>query len=676
MTNISKQLKKVNIDSLNNDLSKQVSLKFKKFNSENTAPDIFNEDDYVFDIETAKHFNFSLSSNDSNFIDDSVFEQCIHINFIKDKPYYIYPTGTIIQECGWTSELQLEYNFENGIKSPEKEEEKTSIEYKYGLEVQADENIRIIQTEKDSKVFQWVGNHWSLMTEQQGRTKSLNWLSNGFKQFASSKMASSCHETLKIKANHMPINTSETIIPLKNTWLKVVNGSEFDIISANKNIDIRYVINTRLNIKPGQRKYVPGTVPSNSKFHKYINSALPKKPIQQLVQEYCGYTLLNDNRFQKALVMEGEGANGKSVLIELMTHVHQNARSIRLDKLENFGLTPLLDASLVISAEAPKKNLNENELKSAISGDLMTIEGKGKDLISHKPTAKWLIACNTFPHIDDKTNGLLRRLIIVPFETVFSEKEQIKDLDKQIIKEELDIVLNWCLEGLQRLLKRGNFEIPEEIVNVKQKKQEESDTVRRFSKEYGVAMDINFKMTKQEIYDHYRDYSENEGTLACGQEEFWKRMRRIFPSIEEKRKVIAGQGKHQQRVVNLQIHVYEPTDPTPTRNKEITPELESLFRQWKAQEEAKINSIAPSDTNTSLDEDEAIQDTYEQQEEEMRAKQETRIKIKIKKADDLLHKPEPKPTKTWELDGVIYKFKPAYLKALEVKNNQLQFKGE
>jgi putative DNA primase/helicase len=667
MTTIKKQIKEVNI---NRDFYLEVAKNLSSINQSSRFTDVFNEDDYIFEEDTAKHCNFDIKVFVKSFEFDgeaeAEWENSIHVQ--SNNVFYYYSTELAISEYGWTPELQTDYNIENNIQAPETEEEKTSIEYKYGLEVQKDERIRILPTEKDSKVFQWVGNHWSLMTEQQGRTKAIDWLTGGFKQFATSKMASSCHETLKLKANKMPAETKETIIPLQNVWLKVGANNEFKIVPPNKETNITYVISTRLNVKPGQTVYTPSKVPASSKFYKYLTSVLPKTQILDLVQEYCGYTLLNDNRFQKAMVMEGDGANGKSVLIEIIRQLHQNARSIRLNQLESFGLTPLLDASLVISAETPKKKISEDELKSAISGDLMTIEGKGKDLISHKPKAKWIISCNTFPHIDDKTNGVLRRLIIVPFQQTFDEKDQIKNLEQILIDEELEIILNWCLEGLQRLLKRNNFQIPEEISNLKKRKQEESDPVRRFANEFGIVVDThNFTMTKQEIYDDYRTYSDNEGVLSCGQEEFWKRMKRVFPTMQETRKVLPGKGKTPHRMVDLKMGEYEPSDPSTssTASTTMTPELEALFRQWQAQEQAKGKPQLSAITERTP-EGEALYQAHLAG--EVKAKEEIRIQTLIKKQEEIIHKPEPKESQTWTLDGIEYKFKPSYLKALSEKN--------
>lgn len=480
------------------------------------------------------------------------------------------------------------------VQEEEKKQPSISTEYKYGLLVRNDENIKKLNTESDSKVFVWARNHWKLLSEQEGKTMAFNWLSGSHKHLATAKMASSCHQTLKLVVGNMPKETNDTIIPLQNKWLRVNDSNEFEVIEPNKQLNIKYVINTNIKTSDVQKTYKPLSVPADSKFMTYLNTALPKKDIQQLVQEYCGYTLLNDNRFQKAMVMEGEGANGKSVLLEIMRSLHQNTRSIRIDNMANFGLTPLLDASLVISAETPKKKIHENELKSAISGDLMTIESKNKDLISHKPKAKWLIACNTFPHIDDKTDGVLRRLIIVPFERTFQAHEQIKNLDQILINEELHHILNWCLEGLQRLLKRGDFLIPDEIAKVKKTKQEESDHVRRFTREYGFAYDNEKLMSKQEIYDEYRDYTEQEGSPSCSQEEFWKRMKRVFPRMEESRKVLPGQGKRQHRMVNLKTGCYD--NPTPPTKR--TPELEAMFKEWLEEELAKQEAeVAPQPEN-------------------------------------------------------------------------------
>lgn len=56
-----------------------------------------------------------------------------------------------------------------------------------------------------------------------------------------------------------------------------------------------------------------------------------------LMQEFIGYSLIPDTRFEKALLMLGEGANGKSTLIKVWEQLigRENISSVTLSGLQN-----------------------------------------------------------------------------------------------------------------------------------------------------------------------------------------------------------------------------------------------------------------------------------------------------------------------------------------------------
>jgi phage/plasmid-associated DNA primase len=92
-----------------------------------------------------------------------------------------------------------------------------------------------------------------------------------------------------------------------------------------------------------------------------------------------------------------------------------------------------------------------------------------KAIISGEPMEARLLYCNNFtahnipllmananklPAIKDWSNGMRRRLVIIPFDVVIPENEQQKDLASQLAKEYSGII-NWVFEGRQRFIKNG-----------------------------------------------------------------------------------------------------------------------------------------------------------------------------------------------------------------------------
>jgi putative DNA primase/helicase len=128
-----------------------------------------------------------------------------------------------------------------------------------------------------------------------------------------------------------------------------------------------------------------------------------------LVQQYVGYTLIGDTRFQVAQWWFGSGANGKGFLARIVAALHRKVAAASIDDLGGFGSENLIDASLITVDETPKR-VDEQRLKTAISGDDLPINRKYLQPVTVKLRGKWLLRGNDKPALSDQTDGVWRRL--------------------------------------------------------------------------------------------------------------------------------------------------------------------------------------------------------------------------------------------------------------------------
>ena len=362
-----------------------------------------------------------------------------------------------------------------------------------------------IARDEECFMHQWVGNHWKRASNLDGKQMALGWLEEKFPDKANAKNAYSCYETAKIgllnKRKFPERKKNEIYIPLKDYWIMLNNDGKCYLIEPSKNIGITHQINATIGkltkkvvddygneVSVEQSvvlgldnfgdmihlEYIPKDLPENSIWKKFLDDSQPNILNQNILQEYTGYTLLPDTRYQKAIVNVGNGSNGKGVYTEVVSYLHENVIAVLMDSLAKFGLSQLPDASLATVSETPKKNINEEMLKQLISGDRVVIEIKRMSQFTLKPFAKWIISCNAFPRIQDETDGVWRRFIIIPWDKQFLEKDKVLNLDQKIIENEMGIVLDWALQGLQRLLARGengDSEVPEHLKLSKTKRK-------------------------------------------------------------------------------------------------------------------------------------------------------------------------------------------------------------
>lgn len=248
--------------------------------------------------------------------------------------------------------------------------------------------------------------------------------------------------------------------------------------------------------------------------------------------------MIADARHQRAQIWIGNGANGKGVLANIIQRLHAKTASVNLDSLEGFSLAQLLDASLVYCDEAPERKLNQNLLKSLIAGEAVSINQKFKDVVTKNILAKWLILTNQIPGVSDQSEGFWRRFDIVPFPVHIPESERDPMLAEDIIRDELDGVLRWVLDGLVRLLARGQFDstLPAPMEQAKVLARIQTSSVRAWIVNNGVVCEPAIATSKDAMYHHYQSWCRVNGMAAESSIMFWRTLRNIFSDFKEVRK--------------------------------------------------------------------------------------------------------------------------------------------
>lgn len=438
-----------------------------------------------------------------------------------------------------------------GVKAKPK---KQSIEMSYSQYLNRSGNYCAMDNGESVASYVWESSHWGRFTDTTGKRMALNWLQANEPQKASHTTACSLHNTSVLAMPLLPPEPTHTVVPMRNVWLTVSEDGQFTIKRADKTWGVKYVIDADLPLDGKREKmpYQPKPLPEESLFHQFLSVSLPDEDVRALVQEYCGYTLLNDVRHQVAQIWVGDGRNGKSVLLKIIQKLHAKVGSLQLDKLDGFGLTSLVDSSLIVCSEAPKRGINEQVFKQIISGDPISVEYKFKDSFTYSPRGKFLIACNRFPHITDDSNGVWRRLQIIKWDVNLTDEQEIPNIDEMIISKELQLVVDWCLEGLSRLLVRGDFAEPESVLHRKKAEKVNSNNVLAFVEDHGLDVDpIGRSTYKHLIYERYEEYCHSHGLSPFQGNEFWKRVLQKFPEMKEKKKPDSKGAR--LRAVNLTL---------------------------------------------------------------------------------------------------------------------------
>lgn len=281
-------------------------------------------------------------------------------------------------------------------------------------------------------------------------------------------------------------------------------------------------------------KFIPEVEPKM--WLNFLNTSLPdKEDEKKTIQEMSGYTLSNDNSRQKGFISYGAGATGQSTMQEVLAFLigEENITNLSIQDIEHDAFAPamLFGKKANMNPDLPKKALGESSrIKKIIRGEKLYVQKKGKDGYSMRPTVKLWNGCNQIPTTADQSDGFFRSWIVVMFEEQFLEGDprRIEDLANKISssEEEMSGILNWCVDGYNRLEENNRFSKCFTIQEVKDFWLENSDTVSSFYKKV-IKMESTGKILKQHVYDNYVEYCEKMNKPAEEQNIFFGKLKNV-----------------------------------------------------------------------------------------------------------------------------------------------------
>ncbi|WP_143016596.1 DNA primase family protein [Paraburkholderia phenazinium] len=335
----------------------------------------------------------------------------------------------------------------------------------------------------------------------------------------------------------LPVHAAKAgvLVPLKDGVLEVLRSGIVKAHKPQKSFGVTHAINATIDWTRVGNDGVYSLLPlkSDSRFGRFLEQVQPNPAMRDYLAECFGSTLSTMN-VQKAIILEGSGANGKSLCLQVLSAFHANPVAFDLSKLDGeFNTEPLVHATLITVSEAPprKRPINENLFKAWVARDPVSVNRKNRVPLTIKPRASWVLAMNEAMGFSDMSHGFLRRIANVPFSQTIRAEDQIPDLDRLITEsaEEMAIALDWLLSGLIALTKRGRFmsddEQPEEVRTHKVSLRKSNDTALDWA-EIVDADQANEWADKVVVYNAYRDFCAESGRHAVEANEFWKRLRR------------------------------------------------------------------------------------------------------------------------------------------------------
>jgi putative DNA primase/helicase len=258
-----------------------------------------------------------------------------------------------------------------------------------------------------------------------------------------------------------------------------------------------------------------------------------------LLQEWFGYCLTPDTSRQKFMLFEGAAGSGKGTIKEVLVQMlgERNCSFVRLEMFsDKFQMRETVGKLINVVDETDKiERMHEGIFKTYVGEGLFFFDVKHKDGFQARPTARLLILSNDRLPITDRSQGMWRRMLVLPFKKSFTDKEDTQLLNK--LRSELPGIFNWALQGLARLRQQDKFTSPKVSEAEKEAYKLECNPAKAFlldTFEVGVAKGDPDNIG-QVIYQAYREYCDQSGNKhPLSLIKFNKEVRAVFPGAELK----------------------------------------------------------------------------------------------------------------------------------------------
>lgn len=254
----------------------------------------------------------------------------------------------------------------------------------------------------------------------------------------------------------------------------------------------------------------------------------------EYLQKMSGRFLTGDTSEEEFYIFFGATTrNGKSTITELLlyllgdyaTTISPESLAIKVNKDSRTAspdIAKLAGTRFVVASELPRRMLFDSSLVKTLTGrDTVSARFLHENEFQFKPKFKLILNSNYLPVISDKTVFSSNRVKVVPFERHFTEKEQNKHLKEQL-QQEIDGILNWCIQGLSLYRKEG-LEPPTAVQIATHEYSEDSDKIGKFISECLEKSDQN--LAAKDVYEKYSQWCNDCGLGVDGRTSFYEELK-------------------------------------------------------------------------------------------------------------------------------------------------------
>lgn len=260
-------------------------------------------------------------------------------------------------------------------------------------------------------------------------------------------------------------------------------------------------------------------------YDAFIAKVQPDEADRRFIHQWGGLSLTGDISEQKLAFFYGGGNNGKGTWVETVAAIAGDyAGSIPIESFLDHGqgkrrgdqASPdiaRLPGVRLLRVSEPEKgaSLNEGMVKMVTGGDPVDARHLNKGLFTFLPSFKMTISGNHKPKIKDTSNGIWRRMQLVPWAVTIPDDEVDRKLGDRMRGAEASGIFNRLLDGLLDWLEHGLIQ-PESVRKATRAYRDDSDDLGRFLSAICEVADVpEVRCGSRELYELYSAWAEAAG---------------------------------------------------------------------------------------------------------------------------------------------------------------------
>lgn len=181
------------------------------------------------------------------------------------------------------------------------------------------------------------------------------------------------------------------------------------------------------------------------------------------MQQLFGYAAIGEVTHHILPFLYGVGANGKSVMLEVIRRILGSYATVATGKFLVSGgreheaeIVKLVGARMVVCSEVNEDSkFDEEKVKRLTGGDALDGRYLYGQSFDFTPSHTLFLAANHQPAVRSGGMSMWRRLRLIPFDHVVPEDKRNEHLAEELVNAEGPAILAWIVQGAKRIAEHG-----------------------------------------------------------------------------------------------------------------------------------------------------------------------------------------------------------------------------